>query len=133
MTPEVSVVIPMRNEAPSVADLYGELTTSLQRLGRPYEIIVVDDGSEDETFAALSRLQANDSRLKVIRLRRNFGQTAAFSAGFAHARGRFILPSDGDLQNDPADIPGMVEVAESTGADIVAGWRRRRKDAFLNR
>jgi len=133
MTPEVSVVIPMRNEAPSVADLYGELTTSLQRLGRPYEIIVVDDGSEDETFAALSRLQANDSRLKVIRLRRNFGQTAAFSAGFAHARGRFIVTSDGDLQNDPADIPGMVEVAESTGADIVAGWRRRRKDAFLNR
>ena len=133
MTPEVSVVIPMRNEAPTVADLYGELTTSLQRLGRPYEIIVVDDGSEDETFAALSRLQANDSRLKVIRLRRNFGQTAAFSAGFAHARGRFIVTSDGDLQNDPADIPGMVEVAESTGADIVAGWRRRRKDAFLNR
>jgi len=133
MTPEVSVVIPMRNEAPSVADLYGELTTSLQRLGRPYEIIVVDDGSEDETFAALSRLQANDSRLKVIRLRRNFGQTAAFSAGFAHARGRFIVTSDGDLQNDPADIPGMVEVAESTGAYIVAGWRRRRKDAFLNR
>ena len=133
MTPEVSVVIPMRNEAPNVADLYRELTSTLQRLGRPYEIIVVDDGSDDDTFDALSRLQANDSRLKVIRFRRNFGQTAAFSAGFAHARGRFIVTSDGDLQNDPADIPAMVELAESSGADIVAGWRRNRKDAFLNR
>jgi glycosyltransferase involved in cell wall biosynthesis len=133
MTPEVSVVIPMRNEAPNVADLYRELTSNLQRLGRPYEIIVIDDGSDDDTFEALSRLQANDSRLKVIRFRRNFGQTAAFSAGFAHARGRFIVTSDGDLQNDPADIPAMVELAESSGADIVAGWRRNRKDAFLNR
>jgi glycosyltransferase involved in cell wall biosynthesis len=133
MTPEVSVVIPMRNEAPNVADLYRELTANLQRLGRPYEIIVIDDGSDDDTFEALSRLQANDSRLKVIRFRRNFGQTAAFSAGFAHARGRFIVTSDGDLQNDPADIPAMVELAESSGADIVAGWRRNRKDAFLNR
>src|SRR4029453_7977674 len=128
MTPEVSVVIPMRNEAPSVADLYGELTTSLQRLGRPYEIIVVDDGSEDETFSALARLQANDSRLKVIRLRRNFGQTAAFSAGFAHARGRFIVTSDGDLQNDPRNIPAMVAKLEDGQLDIVCGWRKDRKD-----
>jgi glycosyltransferase involved in cell wall biosynthesis len=133
MTPEVSVVIPMRNEAPNTADLYRELTTTLQRFGRPYEIIAIDDGSDDDTFETLARLQANDSRLKVIRFRRNFGQTAAFSAGFAHARGRFIVTSDGDLQNDPADIPAMIELAESSGADIVAGWRRHRQDAFLNR
>lgn len=133
MKPEVSVVIPMRNEAPNVDDLYRELTSALQRCGRPYEIIVVDDGSDDETFAALARLQANDSRLKVIRFRRNFGQTAAFSAGFGHSRGRFIVTADGDLQNDPADIPAMLDLAESSGADIVAGWRRHRKDPFLNR
>jgi glycosyltransferase involved in cell wall biosynthesis len=133
MTPEVSVVIPMRNEAPNVDELHRELTSALKQFGRPYEIIAIDDGSEDETFAALARLHATDPRLKVIRFRRNFGQTAGFSAGFAHARGRFIVTADGDLQNDPADIPAMIELAETTGADIVAGWRRRRRDAFLNR
>jgi glycosyltransferase involved in cell wall biosynthesis len=133
MTPEVSVVIPMRNEAPNVDELHRELTSALKQFGRPYEIIAIDDGSEDETFAALARLHATDPRLKVIRFRRNFGQTAAFSAGFAHARGRYIVTSDGDLQNDPSDIPAMIELAETTGADIVAGWRRRRRDAFLNR
>ena len=133
MTPEVSVVIPMRNEAPNVDELHRELTSALKQFGRPYEIIAIDDGSEDETFAALARLHATDPRLKVIRFRRNFGQTAGFSAGFAHARGRFIVTADGDLQNDPADSPAMIELAETTGADIVAGWRRRRRDAFLNR
>lgn len=133
MRPEVSVVIPMRNEAPNVADLHRELTSTLEKFGRPYEIIAIDDGSDDETFERLANLQAVDPRLRVIRFRRNFGQTAGFSAGFAHARGRFIVTADGDLQNDPADIPAMIELAERTGADIVAGWRRDRKDAFLNR
>jgi glycosyltransferase involved in cell wall biosynthesis len=133
MNPEVSVVIPMRNEAPNVEELHRELTTTLQRFGRPYEIIAIDDGSVDGTFEKLARLQAMDHHLRVIRFRRNFGQTAGFSAGFAHSRGRFIVTSDGDLQNDPADIPAMIELAERTGADIVAGWRRNRKDAFLNR
>ena len=133
MNPEVSVVIPMRNEAPNVEELHRELTTTLQRFGRPYEIIAIDDGSEDDTFDRLARLQSADHHLRVIRFRRNFGQTAGFSAGFAHARGRFIVTSDGDLQNDPADIPAMIELAERTGADIVAGWRRDRKDPFLNR
>jgi glycosyltransferase involved in cell wall biosynthesis len=133
MNPEVSVVIPMRNEAPNVEELHRELTTTLQRFGRPYEIIAIDDGSVDDTFDRLARLQLADHHLRVIRFRRNFGQTAGFSAGFAHARGRFIVTSDGDLQNDPADIPGMIELAERTGADIVAGWRRDRKDPFLNR
>jgi glycosyltransferase involved in cell wall biosynthesis len=123
----------MRNEAPNVADLHRELTATLQRFGRPYEIIVIDDGSDDDTFDHLANLQAIDPHLRIIRFRRNFGQTAAFSAGFARALGRFIVTSDGDLQNDPADIPEMVELAERSGADIVAGWRRERKDAFLNR
>jgi glycosyltransferase involved in cell wall biosynthesis len=133
MRPEVSVVIPMRNEAPNVADLHRQLTSTLEAFGRPYEIIAIDDGSEDETFEALARLQARDPRLRVIRFRRNFGQTAGFSAGFAHARGRFIVTSDGDLQNDPDDIPAMIELAERTGADIVAGWRKERKDPFISR
>jgi glycosyltransferase involved in cell wall biosynthesis len=133
MQPELSVVIPMRNEAPNVAKLHRELTTTLEQFGRPYEIIAIDDGSDDETFAELARVHAADPRVKVIRFRRNFGQTAGFSAGFAHARGRFIVTSDGDLQNDPADIPAMIELAERSGADIVAGWRRRRRDAFLSR
>jgi glycosyltransferase involved in cell wall biosynthesis len=133
MNPEVSVVIPMRDESPNVAQLHRELTAALERCGRPFEIIAIDDGSEDDTFEQLSRLHAADPRLKVIRFRRNFGQTAGFSAGFAHARGRFIVTADGDLQNDPADIPAMIDLAERTKTDIVAGWRRRRRDPFLNR
>jgi glycosyltransferase involved in cell wall biosynthesis len=132
MTPEISVVVPMRNESPNVAELYRELTGVLAGFGRPYEILAIDDGSTDDTFAQLAALQSRDSRLRVIRFRRNFGQTAAFAAGFAQARGRFIVTSDGDLQNDPNDIPGMIEMAER-GPDIVAGWRRDRKDPFLSR
>jgi glycosyltransferase involved in cell wall biosynthesis len=125
--------VPMRNEAASVPDLYRELTAALDGFGRPYEIIAIDDGSTDETFRLLAGLQRTDPRVRVVRFRRNFGQTAAFSAGFAHARGRFIVTSDGDLQNDPRDIPEMVRVAEQRNADIVAGWRRNRKDPFINR
>ena len=131
MNPEISVVIPVRNEAPNVAALYEELTATLETFGRRYEIIVVDDGSTDETFDLLAGIQARDARLRIIRFRRNFGQTAAFSAGFAHARGRYIVTSDGDLQNDPRDIKDMIELAQEF--DIVAGWRKNRQDAFLNR
>jgi len=129
---ELSVVIPIRNEAPSLKELHRELTQVLGAWGRSYEIIVVDDGSTDGSFEILEELHRLDPRLRVIRLRRNFGQTAAFSAGFAHARGRLIVTSDGDLQNDPADIPAMVRKLE-TGYDIVCGWRRDRKDAFFSR
>ena len=132
MPPEISVVVPMRNESPNVAELYQELTTVLEGFGRSYEIITVDDGSTDDTFDRLAALQRSDARVRVVRFRRNFGQTAAFAAGFAHARGRFIVTSDGDLQNDPRDIPGMVEQVER-GPDIVAGWRKDRKDPFINR
>ena len=129
--PEISIVIPARNEAPNVAELYQELTKTMEGLGRRYEIVIVDDGSTDETFELLAGLQARDPRLRVIKFRRNFGQTAAFSAGFAHARGRLIVTSDGDLQNDPRDIPAMIELAQRY--DIVAGWRKHRKDPFFSR
>jgi glycosyltransferase involved in cell wall biosynthesis len=129
---DLSVVIPVRNEAASLEELHRELTEALGAWGRSYEIIVVDDGSADESFPILTRLQAIDSHLRVIRFRRNFGQTAAFSAGFAHARGSVIVTSDGDLQNDPRDIPALVGTLER-GYDIVCGWRKSRKDAFLSR
>ena len=133
MGPEISVVVPMRNESPNVEQLYREVTASLTAFGRPFEIVAVDDGSRDNTFELLARLQAKDARLRVIRFRRNFGQTAAFAAGFHHARGRYIVTMDGDNQNDPADIPGMILMAEQQDLDIVCGWRKDRKDAFINR
>jgi len=133
MTPEISVVVPMRNESPNVERLYRDVTASLTQFGRSYEIVVVDDGSRDDTFELLAKIQAKDPRVRVIRFRRNFGQTAAFAAGFAHARGRYIVTSDGDNQNDPADIPGMVQMLEQRQLDIVCGWRKDRKDPFLNR
>jgi glycosyltransferase involved in cell wall biosynthesis len=132
MTPELSIVIPVYNESPNVARLYAELTEVLGQYGRAYELLIVDDGSRDDTFAQLADLQGRDRRLRVIRFRRNFGQTAAFSAGIAHARGRLIVLSDGDLQNDPRDIPRMVERIEA-GHDVVCGWRKHRKDTFINR
>lgn len=131
MSPDISVVIPLRDEALNVAALHEELTGVLAALGRDYEIILVDDGSEDDTFARLAAIQARDPRVRVIQFTRNFGQTAAFAAGFAHARGRLIVTSDGDLQNDPADIPRLLALAEER--DIVCGWRKDRKDHLLTR
>src|SRR5262245_32758550 len=130
---ELSVVIPVRNEAESLDQLYQELTGELERWGRPYEVLVVDDGSTDDSFAKLARLQAGDPRWRIIRFRRNFGQTAAFAAGFAYARGRLIVTSDGDLQNDPRDIPPMIDRLERGDLDIVCGWRKKRHDAFVSR
>ena len=130
--PELSVVVPLYNEEPNVIGLHRELTVALDAWGRPYELILVDDGSTDGTFDRLRELHAADPRLRVIRLRRNFGQTAAFAAGFAHARGRLIATADGDLQNDPADLPAMVERI-GDDYDIVCGWRRYRKDPWLTR
>ena len=132
MTPEISIVVPIRNEAPSLPELYRELTETFTSWGRSYELIIVDDGSTDQSFDVLARLQAVDSRLRVIRFRRNFGQTAAFASGFEHARGRLIVTSDGDLQNDPRDIPAMVEMLER-GYDLVCGWRKQRRDPLLSR
>ena len=129
---ELSVVIPIRNEAPSLAELYRELTETLSEWGRSYEILLIDDGSSDESFDVMARIQTMDHRVRVIRFRRNFGQTAAFAAGFDYARGRLIATSDGDLQNDPRDIPAMVAMIDE-GHDIVCGWRKDRQDSFFSR
>ena len=132
MSPELSVVIPLLDEAPNVDELYRELTETLDGWGRTYEMVFVDDGSTDGTFERLAGFQASDPRMRVVRLRRNFGQTAAFSAGFAAARGRLIATADGDLQNDLREIPRMVDKLEE-GFDIVCGWRKRRRDPWLSR
>lgn len=123
----------MRNEAPNVRDFHAEVTSALEGFGRPFEVLVIDDGSTDDTFARLAELQSRDPRLRVIRFRKNFGQTAAFAAGFAHAHGRYIVTSDGDRQNDPRDIPGMIQMLEQQSLDVVCGWRKDRKDPFINR
>jgi glycosyltransferase involved in cell wall biosynthesis len=128
---DVSIVIPLRDEEANVDPLLEELIPVLDRTGWTFEVIVVDDGSQDPTFAHLSTWRQREPRLHVIRFSRNFGQSAAFTAGFAAARGRFVVTFDGDLQNDPSDIPRLVAVAEH--ADIVCGWRRHRQDAFLTR
>ncbi len=132
MVPDLSVVIPLYNEEPNVAELHRELTAALGAGVRSYELLFVDDGSLDGTLPALRALQADDPCVRVIALRRNFGQTAAFAAGFAHARGRVIATSDGDLQNDPRDLPRMVDMLDD-GHDIVCGWRRKRRDPWLTR
>jgi glycosyltransferase involved in cell wall biosynthesis len=132
MTPEISLVIPIYNEAPNIEALYGEITAALDPWGRTYEVLLIDDGSSDGSADLLARLPARDPRFRVIRFRRNFGQTPAFSAGFAHARGRVIITSDGDLQNDPKDIPMLVARLEE-GFDIVCGWRKNRKDTLITR
>ena len=132
MRPELSVVIPVYNEVENVADLHAQLTAALEPMDRAYEILLVDDGSRDGTLARLLEIEAQDPAVRVLRLRRNFGQTAAFAAGFDHARGEVVVTSDGDLQNDPADIPRLLETLEE-GYDIVCGWRRRRRDPISKR
>ena len=119
---ELSIVIPLFNEEENVEPLYAQLKEALEPLEQSYEIIIVDDGSTDRSFELLRGLQAQDKRLKVIRFRRNFGQTAAFAAGFEYAQGRVVVTMDADLQNDPADIPRLLEKLEE-GYDVVSGWR----------
>ena len=129
---DISVVVPLYNEEESIPLLYEKLTTSLDEYGRPYEMIIVDDGSTDTSFTLLRNLAREDARLRIIRFRRNFGQTAAFSAGFDHARGEVVITIDADLQNDPYDIPKLMERVDA-GYDIVSGWRKDRQDRFLDR
>src|SRR5687768_3384943 len=132
MSPELSVVIPIRNESPNIDALYVEMTEALERWGRSYEVLAIDDGSTDDSFDRLVRCQRRDPRWRIIRFRRNFGQTAAFSAGFRHARGRLIATADGDLQNDPRDLADMIRRVED-GSDIVCAWRKDWKDPWLTR
>jgi len=129
---DLSIVIPLYNEEENIKPLYERLKATLEEVGREYEIIIVDDGSTDGSFEVLRRLHQGDKRLKVIRFRRNFGQTAAFAAGFDRSQGQVVITMDADLQNDPADIPLLLEKIEE-GYDVVSGWRLHRKDPFLTR
>ncbi|MFO0416751.1 MAG: glycosyltransferase family 2 protein, partial [Pseudomonadota bacterium] len=128
----ISVVIPVYNEEDNVAEGFREVSGVLAAMNRPYEIIYVDDGSRDATVARLLEAGGNDPRLQLIQLRRNFGQTAAMAAGFDHSRYEIVIALDGDLQNDPAEIPMMVAKLEE-GYDLVAGWRKARRDKFISR
>ena len=124
-----SIVVPLHNEQENVTDLYARLKSVMEASGETFEMVLVDDGSDDGTFPLLREIAAVDSRVTVVKLRRNFGQTAGLAAGFDHARGEYIIAMDGDLQHDPADIPIFLEkIAE--GYDIVSGWRKNRVDNF---
>jgi glycosyltransferase involved in cell wall biosynthesis len=129
--PGISVVVPVFDEQDNLRPLYEQITQTLDA-GHSYEILFVDDGSRDDSFAVLAELQKADPKVRVIRFRRNFGQTAALSAGFEHARGRIIVALDADLQNDPADIPSMVARLDD-GFDVVSGWRKKRHDNVTRR
>lgn len=128
-TTEVSVVVPLYNEEESVLRLYCMLREAMEEMRRNWEVIFVDDGSTDTTYLLLKQLHSQDSRVRVVRLKRNFGQTAAMVAGFDHARGTVIIPLDGDLQNDPKDIAVLMEKLDE-GYDVVSGWRVNRQDGF---
>ena len=127
--PKYSIVIPLHNEQENVTDLYDRLKAVMEANGESFEMVLVDDGSSDETFNLLRQIAGVDSRVTVVRLRRNFGQTSALAAGFDHARGEYIIAMDGDLQHDPGDIPLFIEKI-SEGYDIVSGWRKVRIDNF---
>ena len=129
---DVTVVVPVYNEEESIPELYTQLTQVLSRLDRSYEILLIDDGSKDRSFELLKELNERDKHVRVIRFRRNFGQTAAFAAGFEHARGDVVITIDADLQNDPTDIPKLLGKMDE-GYDIVSGWRIDRKDPFFSR
>ena len=129
---DISVVVPLYNEEDNVQLLYEEIKGVLDTMAEQAEIVFVDDGSRDRTLAKLEAIQADDDHVRVVSLRRNFGQTAAMTAGFDHARGGIIITMDGDLQNDPHDIPQLVGKLNE-GYDVVTGWRHDRQDAFLSR
>lgn len=128
----ISVVAPVYNEEGNILPLHQRLVAALEPLGRSFEIVLVDDGSRDRSFMELSLLAATDERVRVVQLRRNFGQTAAMTAGIDHARGEIVIFIDADLQNDPNDIPRLLEQIDA-GYDVVSGWRKNRQDAAISR
>ncbi len=127
-----SIVVPFFNEQENIPPLYMKLTEVMDALGEPYELVFVDDGSRDNSFRVLSEIYEHDRRVNLVRLRRNFGQTAGLKAGFDFARGEIIISMDGDLQHDPEEIPRFLEKIEE-GYDLVSGWRHDRKDHWLMR
>ena len=132
LVPKYSIVVPLHNEADNVTILYDRLIKVMEQTGDSFELVFVDDGSRDCTYRRLSEFSSFDSRVLVVKLRRNFGQTSALAAGFDHASGEFILAMDGDLQHDPCEIPAFLRKLEE-GYDVVSGWREKRIDNFLLR
>lgn len=130
--PEISVVVPVFDEAPNLEELFGRLIAVLEQTERPFEIVVVDDGSNDGSFEILRHLHEQDGRLRVLRLIRNFGQTPALYAGFAHVRGKVVVQIDADLQNPPEEIPKLLEKIDE-GYDVAQGWREERQDSVFRR
>ncbi|MGD9345067.1 MAG: glycosyltransferase family 2 protein [Candidatus Aminicenantes bacterium] len=130
--PQISIVVPFYNEEENIEELYDQLSRVLKRLDLSYELIFIDDGSTDRSHELLVRVFESDKTVKIIRLRKNFGQTAALQAGFDHAKGEIIISMDGDLQHDPEDIPKLL-APMAEGFDIASGWRKERKDHFLLR
>lgn len=129
---DLSIIVPLYNEEQSLRPLYQSIVNAIESLHLDYELLFVDDGSCDDTFAIASKLAAQNTRLKVLKFRRNYGQTPAMVAGIEHASGKVLVTMDGDLQNDPADIPRLVQEIQQ-GYDIVVGWRHQRKDKLLTR
>lgn len=129
---DISFIIPVYNEVENLLELYREITGSCSNMERSYEMIFIDDGSLDESFPVLKKIQRENTKVKIIKLRKNFGQTAALAAGFDYANGEIIITLDADLQNDPEDFSSLIEKIEM-GYDIVNGWRKNRKDRFLTR
>ncbi|MCP2520250.1 glycosyltransferase family 2 protein [Candidatus Aminicenantes bacterium AC-708-M15] len=130
--PEISIVVPFYNEEENIEELYKRLTETLKKLKKSYELIFVDDGSSDKTYQILCELHKKDKHVNIVKLKKNFGQTAALAAGFDHAEGKIIISMDGDLQHDPADIPKLLDKMEE-GYDIVSGWRKKRVDNLIFR
>ena len=130
--PKYSIVVPFHNEQESIAELYDRLTAVMESAGESFELVFVDDGSRDQTFHLLEEIAAIDSRVIVVKLSRNFGQTSALAAGFDHAQGEYVIAMDGDLQHDPDDIPAFLEKI-GEGYDIVSGWRKVRIDNLVMR
>lgn len=126
----ISVVVPFYNEEDNIEPLYEQLNNILPQLNRDFKIIFVDDGSTDNTFKNMCKVNTKDTRVKIIKFRKNFGQSAALKAGFDHAEGNFVISMDGDLQNDPEDIPKLMEKMENEDYDVVCGWREDRKDTL---
>lgn len=130
---DVSFIIPVYNEVENVDALVQEVVTTGYQLNRPFEIVIVDDGSKDGTVAALKTLALQYPQLRVVCLKRNFGQTPATAAGFRYARGKYFVTLDGDLQNDPAQVPEIIDMIEAEGLDIICGWRKNRQDKAITR
>jgi glycosyltransferase involved in cell wall biosynthesis len=130
--PKYSIVVPFHNEEENVTQLYARLKSVMEQVGDSFELVLVDDGSNDRTYKLLEEIAAVDSRVLVVKLRRNFGQTSALAAGFDNANGAYIIAMDGDLQHDPNEIPAFIEKLEE-GYDVVSGWRKERIDNFVMR